>query len=115
MDAVFLQFPFTFVGQQDNRFAALADQPGKKFVIGLNAVSRIEQKQTDVGFFDCAFGLLPHSFFQTIVLGIFKSGRVNNLQIYVAQLGLCFLAVARHAGLVVYNGYFASGQPVKQC
>lgn len=47
MDAVFLQFPFTFVGQQDNRFAALADQPGKKFVIGLNAVSRIEQnKQT---------------------------------------------------------------------
>ena len=93
----------------------MADQPGKKFVIGLNTVSCVEQKQADVGFFNCAFRLLPHSFFKTIVLGIFKSGRVNNLQIYVAQLGLCFLTVARHAGFVMYDGYFASGQPVKQC
>jgi hypothetical protein len=107
--------PFTLVTDYDG-FAAVPAQQGRYIAIrDGNAFARIHQEQDHVGFSDRDLGLLLHSVRQAAIIGVFKTGRINQTERQTTQTAVAFAPIAGNTWAVIHQGKFLACQSVKKC
>ena len=91
-----------------------AHQIGEGAIGRRRAVARIDDKQHGVRLRHRRRGLRLHPRRKRLALGVFEAGGVDHLEGKIAEPGLAFAAVARHARLVVDQREAAPNETVEQ-
>ncbi len=102
------------IGDQDCGLAGLAHQIGEGAIGRHRAGARIDQKQDRVGLRHRRRRLRLHARRKGFALGIFEAGGIDRLEAQIAEPGLAFAPIARHAGLVGDQSQTPADQPVEQ-
>ena len=102
------------VGDQDRRLAGLAHEIGKGAILRRRAGARIDKKKHRIGLRDRGRRLRLHSRRQAFAFGVFEAGGIDRFEGQIAELGLAFAPVARHARLIVDQREAAADKPVEQ-
>ena len=84
---------------------------GHLSVVGRQSVN---QEKSDICLDDRLLGLLAHPAFETVLIGLFHSPRINDLELQIANMGIGHPAVAGNARRIIDKRKLLANQPVEQ-
>ena len=106
---------FHLVGNQNDRAIGFSQNLRKCAVIGQNACTAVDQKQTHIRLGNCGARLLPHTPLQAVFVCLFKTGSIYHLKFELTNRGVGKSAVTGYTRCIVNKRKLLANQPVEQC
>ncbi len=105
---------FHLVGDQHDRLARLADELCEYAIDAGRTAARIDHEKYRIGLRHGSLSLRAHATGEALGRRFLKSRGIDHGEIKIAEPGLAFAAVARHARAVVDQRHAPADQPVEQ-
>jgi hypothetical protein len=114
VERLFAFSAFAFIGDRNNRLAGVPCDAGEHLVGAGDAVAGVDDKQDEVGCFECGFALCPHTGLDRAFWRFFEASCIDELERVPTHLGLALSAIARQAWEIGDKGVSCIRQTVIQ-